>query len=79
MVIIVALLTAIPLLYGEYQIIQPIPLNYAKLTFDFVNAIVDADGNFTIMLSIRNIDTMSLTINGLLINGTRWNDLRDKI
>ena len=79
LVILAASLTAFPLLYTEYQIMQPIPISYDKITFSSVNAIVGTDGNFTITLSVRNTGTRALATNDLLFNGTRWADLQDKI
>lgn len=80
LVILAASLTAFPLLYAEYQMIQPIPITtYDNMAFASVNAIVGTDGNFTITLNMRNTGTRDLTINELLFNGTRWVNLQDKL
>jgi hypothetical protein len=78
-VILAASLTAFPLLYGEYQIMQPITINFEKMTFTSVNASMDLDGNFTIIFKMQNTGTRTLTVNDLVINGTQWISLQDKI
>jgi hypothetical protein len=69
------------LIYWSIDRLPPtaVPYNYEKLQFTGVNPAMDADGNFTIYLSVNATGSRSLTTDKLFLNGILWSQLNDAI